>query len=329
MQLPGRDISGMQQERSRRLCNQRGNVRRGLEDDNEAAGSKRNTGGKKCDLSLSSARKNQAFQENYMRIGVRKLLRMGWVPCDSVERTNMWHLARTQVGVEAAEGGSSRHERVSSVISFHEGERFGGWGGFIRHGHALLSGRRVDGQVEKRATEGVEEADLFKVQTWRTGERADRSRHVRDPRSWHPVAAVSRPPFLRNGGGGHENGLPTGRNEDAVFKKARIVCWKRWATKHERGVERSSLAGDTSDSAAKKDQRVVDRQPPQCDEVGRGRRTGAAQSVRHWLVGRKEMSWLQQRRGHRETLVFPLVRHGGRSETRSQRVQGAQGKNLK
>ena len=126
MQLLGRDISGMQQERSRRLCNQRGNVRRGLEDDNEAAGSKRNTGGKKCDLRLSSARKNQAFQKNHMRIGVRKLLRMGWVPCDSVERTNIRHLARTQVGVEAAEGGSSRQERVSFVISLHEGERFGG-----------------------------------------------------------------------------------------------------------------------------------------------------------------------------------------------------------
>ena len=32
--------------------------------------------------------------------------------------------------------------------------------------------------MEKRATEGVEEADLFKVQTWETGERADRSRHA-------------------------------------------------------------------------------------------------------------------------------------------------------
>ena len=39
----------------------------------------------------------------------------------------------------------------------------------------------------------------------------------------------------------------------------------------------------------------MDREAPQCDEeVGRGRRMGAEENVRRWLVGRKEVSRLRR-----------------------------------
>ena len=48
------------------------------------------------------------------------------------------------------------------------------------------------------------------------------------------------------------------------------------------------MAGANPSSAAKKDQRSVDRQAPTCDEEGgRGGRMGVENIVRHWLVGRK------------------------------------------
>ena len=43
-------------------------------------------------------------------------------PCENVERTGRWYLAHRKVEVEAADGGSNRQERISSVVSFYGGE---------------------------------------------------------------------------------------------------------------------------------------------------------------------------------------------------------------
>ena len=52
-----------------------------------------------------------------------------------------------------------------------------------------------------------------------------------------------------------------------LLKQARVVYWKRWAAKHGVRDERP---------------RSVDRQAPSGDEeTGRGRRTGAEETVRH------------------------------------------------
>ena len=49
----------------------------------------------------------------------------------------------------------------------------------VYRGHALLGGRHVDEQTEKRAAESVEEADLPSTDV-ETGERTCRSSHVRN-----------------------------------------------------------------------------------------------------------------------------------------------------
>ena len=58
--------------------------------------------------------------------------------------------------VEAADGGSSKPERVCLAVSFHGGP----CGRFVHHGPAHVGGRRVDVQTEKSAAERVEEAGL-------------------------------------------------------------------------------------------------------------------------------------------------------------------------
>ena len=71
-------------------------------------------------------------------------------------QTSRWHRAHRKVEVEAAAAG--KKESVS-MLFFHGGAFLGG-GGFFHRGHALVDGRRVDGQMEKSAAEGVEEGDL-------------------------------------------------------------------------------------------------------------------------------------------------------------------------
>ena len=64
---------------------------------------------------------------------------------------------------------------------------------------------------------------------------------------------------------------------------------------------------------------LVDRQPPQFyEQVGRGRRMGAAKHVRPWLIGRKEVSWFKHRRAQRNA-GCTTVRPERKSESRSQR----------
>ena len=92
-----------------------------------------------------------------LRTGATKLLRMGFGSCESVGKTSLGHSADGQVDVE---GGTSRQELICLATSFLGCERVGGRGGDIHHGHALLGGRCVDGQMEEGAVEDVEEADL-------------------------------------------------------------------------------------------------------------------------------------------------------------------------
>ena len=56
-------------------------------------GAKEKARRQKCDLKFSFARRSRVFQLNYMRIGVRKLLRMGLVFARVWERTSRWHCA--------------------------------------------------------------------------------------------------------------------------------------------------------------------------------------------------------------------------------------------
>ena len=107
-----------------------------------------------CKWHATGRKTGPVFVET-LRTGATKLLRMGFGCSESVGRTSLEHSADGQVEVE---GGSSRQEIFCLVTSFLGGERVGG--GDIHHGHALLGGRCVDGQMEVGAAEGVEEADL-------------------------------------------------------------------------------------------------------------------------------------------------------------------------
>ena len=139
-------------------------------------------------MRFSFVRRNLVFQKNFLRVGVRKLLRMGLVPA-RLWRTSRWHRACSKAEVVEADCCSSRQERVCVVISLRGGESFGGGGQLIYHGHALLGDRCVDGQMATRAAEGVEEADHLKCR--HGGERTCRSRHVRDSCPWHQMAEVA------------------------------------------------------------------------------------------------------------------------------------------
>ena len=82
-----------------------------LEEQNEAAGSKEKARRKKCDPKFSCARKDRVFQENYIRIGVRKLLRTGLV----LGRTSQWHCAYRED--EVGEAGDSSNKKESWSLS--------------------------------------------------------------------------------------------------------------------------------------------------------------------------------------------------------------------
>ena len=67
------------------------------------------------------------------------------------------------------------------------------------------------------------------------------------------------------------------------LKQDRMVCWKRWPAKH--------VCEEFK--AAKAHQRIVDGFASQCDEEA-GRRGIMGENVRHWVVGRKEVTRLRQ-----------------------------------
>ena len=88
-----------------------------------------------------------------------------------------------------------------------------------------------------------------------------------------------------------------------LLKQASMVCWKRWAAKHEweelkEGVWlepiQAMLRRKTNESWKDK-HRICD------EEVGRGSRMGAEENVRDWVVGRTDVS------GHGEAQTVPLT----------------------
>ena len=92
-------------------------------------------------------------------------------------------------------------------------------------------------------------------------------------------------------------------------------------TKFNNSNETDSFRSSHANSAAKKDQRSVDRHAPQCDdETGCGRRMGADKIARHMLVRREEVSRMQHRRRHGDTQSYTIARHGGQSAAGSRRA---------
>ena len=103
-----------------------------------------------------------------------------------------------------------------------------------------------------------------------------------------------------------------------LSKQARMVCRKKWAAKHECEELKAGFWLEPIQSMLRrKTNEFLDKKAPKCDVGGR---TGSEENVRYWLVERIIVSRLQQGRKHGEAQALPIVRHGGKSETRSQRV---------
>ena len=122
----------MQQERTGGPCDQSGNIRSGSEYENDAAGRKDND---KAESPLPEERHEVQCEE---------IAEGGRGPCERAGRASWQQQAR----------------KNGFCISCHGGACFRGRGVGIHHGHALLGGKRMDGQMEKGAAEGEEEAHL-------------------------------------------------------------------------------------------------------------------------------------------------------------------------
>ena len=128
MQVSGREVSGVQQEKEGvGLATSVETLGEDLMARTQQLGSIEKARKKKCDVRFSFAKKKRVFQKTYMRVGVRKLLRIGLV------------LARWQQ--------QTRKSRCRYRSSWKK--KFGGWGGSIQHE-----------QMEKGTTDGMEERDL-------------------------------------------------------------------------------------------------------------------------------------------------------------------------
>ena len=109
----------MQQPRRNRSCEQRGDTGSGFDNKNKAEERKKE---RKCDVRFSIVRRNLVFQKTCMRIGVRKLSRMGWSLRECGEDKPLAYLAYRKVEVEASDVGRSRQAVVSFFVSFLGGD---------------------------------------------------------------------------------------------------------------------------------------------------------------------------------------------------------------
>ena len=100
------------------------------------------------------------------------------------------------------------------------------------------------------------------------------------------------------------------KDEKMLLKQARMVYRKKWAAKRQCEELKEELMLDPMQAILG---RKMDRQAPQCnEETRRGRRLGAEKIVRRWLVRRKEVSRMHQRKRHGEAQVLSLpVLEGG------------------
>ena len=73
-QQAGREVSGVQQVRTEWVLQPM--LRQWVDEDGTVGGKKAKARRKKCDVRFSFPMRNRVFQKNYMRIGVRQLLRM-------------------------------------------------------------------------------------------------------------------------------------------------------------------------------------------------------------------------------------------------------------
>ena len=101
---------------------------------------------------------NRVFQKNYVEDWWEEFVEDGpWVPA-RVWEDSCWHFANREVEVEVADGGDSRKEKSVSLSVFMDVNNLEVEEEWSTMATLSLGGRRVDGQLEEGAAEGVEEA---------------------------------------------------------------------------------------------------------------------------------------------------------------------------
>ena len=113
----------------------------------ERSGAKEKARRRRCDVRFSFVRWNWVFQKSFLRIGVRKLLRMGLVP------------ARVRGG-QAVGSAPTEGLKLRKQVAATAGNKESVSLSLFMDGYALLGRRCVDEQMVKGAAEGVKEADL-------------------------------------------------------------------------------------------------------------------------------------------------------------------------
>ena len=190
--------------------------------------------GKQCDVGFSVIGENRVFQENYRRIGVRKLLRTGFVLARAWEGQAVGIAptermkVRRQMAAAAGKKESVSLSLFTEVINLEVEEELS-----TMATHAWAEGVRL-GKMEKRAPEGLEEADLRSTDLETSGEdRPERSGArppdlgTKWPKCQHTLLFEGQVPVdMRVACPQDVKKMP--------LNQARLVSWKKWAAKHER-----------------------------------------------------------------------------------------------
>ena len=141
-------------------------------------GAKEEARRRKCKVRFSIIKKNKAFQKNYMKVGVKKLLRAGMVPARTW-RVHAVGIAPTErLKIEETGGSISGQKRARLLLSFFHGSVWPGSGRrAFHHGHPVLGRRSLDWKMAARPKRSVDEANSRSSEA-EAGERTCRSSDV-------------------------------------------------------------------------------------------------------------------------------------------------------
>ena len=80
-------------------------------------GAKEKASGKKCNVMFSIIKKSKAFQKNYMKVGVKKLLRAGMMPARTWACSRI--RSRGKDKIEETDGSCSWHKEHNLAVFVH------------------------------------------------------------------------------------------------------------------------------------------------------------------------------------------------------------------
>ena len=135
---------------------------------------------RKCKVRFSIIKKNKTLQKNYMKVGVKKLLRGSMVPARAWGVHAVGTAPTERLKIEEAGGSSSGQKEHDFSVLFHGSVWPGSGRRAFHHGHPVLGRRSLDWKMAARSKRSVDEANSRSSDV-EAGERTCRSSDVRDP----------------------------------------------------------------------------------------------------------------------------------------------------